>query len=195
MFESPRCATCGSTGLLTKAFGTLKCWTCRPPRCRRCRQWYPDVRFIPHKKLCEGCLSAQAERKIAIRARAVLRHVHRAIQPATDHSRQHLAWIREQPCLIGLPCCMGVRVHAHHVRRWATGAGMGKLPTDAWAVPLCALHHREGHDRGWTTFEALHHVDLLAQARSFARWSPFLRLDSPAVSEPSYKPPLHGFAP
>jgi hypothetical protein len=85
---------------------------------------------------------------------------------------RHLAWLREQGCCIADSQCSGP-IHAHHVRR-GTGCGMGKKPSDLFAVPLCASHHALGHQIGWQTFEAEYGIDLLAMAGLFVAMSPFL---------------------
>lgn len=77
--------------------------------------------------------------------------------PKTPHVNQqarvrdvlYLAWIRRQPCAaVSLGACAGA-IEAAHVRFSDASAGrvnpgMQRKPDDAYTVPLCAAHHREG---------------------------------------------------
>src|SRR5262245_29562903 len=63
-----------------------------------------------------------------------------------DHGdRQHLAYVRRQPCAV---CGTRFQVAAAHVRlasaKHNKATGMQQRPSDQWAVPLCAYHHRLG---------------------------------------------------
>jgi hypothetical protein len=62
------------------------------------------------------------------------------------HDREHLAYVRQQPC-----CVCGTRFHveAAHIRMASVKhdkrpTGMGETAHDRWTVPLCAYHHRLG---------------------------------------------------
>ena len=83
----------------------------------------------------------------------------------------HKEWIKLKPCTV--PGCPWATV-AHHVRTAAT-AGTGMKPGDEWLVPLCDKHHKEGHQKGWKTFERKYGVDLKATAILLAAHSPALR--------------------
>ena len=62
----------------------------------------------------------------------------------------HLEWIVENyQCCV--PGCGAWAQEAHHVRDMTDG-GMKRKPSDRWAVPLCAMHHRELHTRGERRF-------------------------------------------
>ena len=75
---------------------------------------------------------------------------------------RYLAWIRTLPCLV---CGRTTGIEAAH-----TGPhGMGQKSPDASAVPLCARHHRTGHDSyhklGPRAFERHHQVDIAVIVR------------------------------
>jgi DNA recombination protein Rad52 len=63
--------------------------------------------------------------------------------PRRIRDREHLRYVASQPCLI----CGRQPTHAHHLA-FAQPRARGLKTSDEWAVPLCALHHRELHDRG-----------------------------------------------
>jgi DNA recombination protein Rad52 len=69
-------------------------------------------------------------------------------EPKRHRSREHLRFVAEQPCLI----CGRSPSHAHHIR-YAQPRGLGLKVSDAFTVPLCAIHHSENHttgnERGW----------------------------------------------
>lgn len=79
---------------------------------------------------------------------------------------KHLAWVREQTCCVPL-CLSRPSIIAHHVRSAAT-SGTGMKPPDSSTVPLCMLHHDEGHHRGWKTFEDKYGIDLTEAAAWYA---------------------------
>lgn len=85
-------------------------------------------------------------------------------------SPSHLAFVRGFACAcFKSQECEG-KIEAHHVREHGNG-GMGLKPDDSDAVPLCALHHSEGHRIGWATFQLKHKVDLKAEAEKLWRVS------------------------
>jgi hypothetical protein len=59
-----------------------------------------------------------------------------------DHDPDYLADVRQCPCLH----CGMEPSEAAHVRMssaaYGKTSGLGKKPADAWALPLCAEHHR-----------------------------------------------------
>ncbi len=63
--------------------------------------------------------------------------------PKRIRDRDHLRSVASQPCLI----CGRLPAHAHHLT-FAQPRARGLKSSDEWTVPLCALHHRELHDRG-----------------------------------------------
>lgn len=63
---------------------------------------------------------------------------------------QHLAFIRQCPCLV---CLDNTSTEAAHIRfsdqRAAkVNAGVSQKPHDFWCVPLCNRCHREQHETG-----------------------------------------------
>jgi len=95
----------------------------------------------------------------------------------------HLKWLRGFVCAIGPVHCVvprrlekpwlecGGKVQAAHVRTGTDGA-MGEKPSDCWAIPLCAVHHREQHDIGEPAFEKRYGFDMKAVARELWKVSP-----------------------
>jgi hypothetical protein len=63
--------------------------------------------------------------------------------PKRIRDRAHLKYVASQPCLI----CGRHPTQAHHLT-FAQPRARGLKTSDEWTVPLCALHHRELHDRG-----------------------------------------------
>ncbi len=70
-------------------------------------------------------------------------------KPNLRRRAQHLAFVRELPCL----ACRwdGEGIQAAHVRS-GTDGGMGMKPSDRYVVPLCAAHHARQHQVGELTF-------------------------------------------
>jgi len=62
--------------------------------------------------------------------------------------KEHLRYVASQPCAV----CGRTPSHAHHVR-YAHPRGLGLKVSDEFAVPLCAIHHRDLHtttkEREW----------------------------------------------
>ena len=84
----------------------------------------------------------------------------------------HLGWLRNtRECLASSSAACSGRMEAHHVRENGN-AGTGIKPPDSDAVPLCAHHHRQLHNVGSKTFEAMHGVDLDKTAAACWRESP-----------------------
>jgi hypothetical protein len=63
--------------------------------------------------------------------------------PKRLRDRAHLKYVASQPCLV----CGRQPAQAHHLT-FAQPRARGLKTSDEWVVPLCALHHRELHDRG-----------------------------------------------
>jgi len=55
-------------------------------------------------------------------------------------SKTHLAFVASKPCLV----CEAIPAHAHHLT-FAQPKGLSLKVSDAFTVPLCALHHNEVH--------------------------------------------------
>ena len=64
-------------------------------------------------------------------------------EPRRVRDPEHLKYVAEQPCLI----CGRQPCEAHHLRH-AQPRALGRKASDAYTVPLCAIHHRELHARG-----------------------------------------------
>ena len=69
----------------------------------------------------------------------------------------HDAWVRGRRCAVENGDCFG-RIEAHHVK------SRGARGCDSDLVPLCLLHHGEGHGIGWETFARKHDTDLSKMA-------------------------------
>jgi Putative HNHc nuclease len=83
-------------------------------------------------------------------------------------SPEYLAWLREQPCAVGLGC--EGRTEACHVRK-GTDGGMGMKPSDNFALPLCQKHHREQHRIGEPSFEQRNLIAMkIVAARYWNKW-------------------------
>jgi len=63
-------------------------------------------------------------------------------------SKAHLAFVREQPCLV----CKQTPSDAHHLK-FAQRRALGRKVSDEFTVPLCRSHHqalhRHGNERAW----------------------------------------------
>jgi hypothetical protein len=84
------------------------------------------------------------------------------------HDADHLAFVRQLPCIV---CGDDVSVEACHVRYGDPHAGkpstgMAEKPSDRWTVPLCGRHHRSQHqrsERGWWEAKDINPI-VVAQA-------------------------------
>lgn len=69
-------------------------------------------------------------------------------EPRRKRSPDHLAFVRQQPCLI----CGRIPSQAHHLR-FSQPRALGMKVSDEYTVPLCAVHHdelhRAGNERQW----------------------------------------------
>ena len=63
--------------------------------------------------------------------------------PRRVRDKGHLKFVTSQSCLI----CGRKPSHAHHLKDSQVRA-MGRKVSDEFTVPLCAIHHRELHERG-----------------------------------------------
>ena len=57
--------------------------------------------------------------------------------------KDHLKFVATQPCLV----CGRLPAEAHHLK-FSQPSAMGRKVSDAFTVPLCALHHRDLHSTG-----------------------------------------------
>jgi Putative HNHc nuclease len=83
-----------------------------------------------------------------------------------ERDEAYLALIRKLPCVIcsRSPCDaahirMGSRLHAKSL------TGMGRKPSDKWALPICHPHHMEQHAIGERPFFKIHGIDPIVVAR------------------------------
>src|SRR5215469_5041640 len=77
--------------------------------------------------------------------------VHRKAKPDSRRSWQHLAFVRQLPCVV---CGKAAPSQAAHVRSGSDG-GAGMKPADRYSLSLCsdchALQHRFGELTFWST--------------------------------------------
>ena len=57
--------------------------------------------------------------------------------------KDHLSFVARQPCLV----CGRQPAEAHHLK-FSQPSALGRKVSDAYTVPLCALHHRDLHTTG-----------------------------------------------
>lgn len=79
--------------------------------------------------------------------------------PKRQHDELYLRFLRRQPCCV---CGDIVGVEAHHPRADVIN-GEGRV-SDKWAVPLCAMHHRDALRNSEWLFWRSHNIDPLALA-------------------------------
>jgi hypothetical protein len=82
-------------------------------------------------------------------------------EPRRIRDKEHLKFVRRQPCLI----CGRAPSDAHHLR-FAQLRALGRKVSDEFTVPLCRAHHREVHQTGNERgFWSRVNVDALAIAQ------------------------------
>jgi DNA recombination protein Rad52 len=64
-------------------------------------------------------------------------------EPKRLRDKDHLRFVASQPCLI----CGRQPTEAHHLK-FSQPSALGRKVSDAFTVPLCALHHRDLHTTG-----------------------------------------------
>jgi hypothetical protein len=88
-----------------------------------------------------------------------------AFRPRRIRDKAHLRRIAQQPCLV----CGRLPAHAHHLK-FLEPRGLGLKPSDAFAVPLCRLHHRALHDQGdEQSWWQQHKIDPVSEAQRLWR--------------------------
>ena len=84
-----------------------------------------------------------------------------ALKKKTVKDKRYLRYIRDLNwCCVCGDRPMGVDAH-HHSVRGVTQKGMGMKITDYSTIPLCRIHHSEGHSKGWKAIEQKYGVDLV----------------------------------
>jgi DNA recombination protein Rad52 len=100
-------------------------------------------------------------------------------EPRRIRDPDHLKFVAELPCII----CGREPCEAHHLR-YVQPRALGRKSSDAYAVPLCALHHRElharGNERAWWVAKGR---DPLPIADELWRQSAGKRLGEPKLDE------------
>jgi hypothetical protein len=64
-------------------------------------------------------------------------------EPLRKRSKAHLAFVREQPCLV----CKQTPSDPHHLK-FAQPRALGRKVSDEFTVPLCRTHHQDLHQHG-----------------------------------------------
>jgi hypothetical protein len=86
-------------------------------------------------------------------------------RPRRIRDKAHLRRVAQQPCLV----CGRLPAHAHHLK-FLEPRGIGLKPSDAFAVPLCRLHHRALHDQGdEQSWWQQHKIDPVSEAQRLWR--------------------------
>ena len=78
-------------------------------------------------------------------------------KPNLRRRMQHLAFVRQLPCVA---CGKAASSDAAHVRT-GTDGGVGRKPSDRYAVPLCTTCHANQHRVGELTFWSALRIDPL----------------------------------
>jgi hypothetical protein len=88
-----------------------------------------------------------------------------AFRPRRIRDKAHLRRVAQQPCLV----CGRLPAHAHHLK-FLEPRSLGLKPSDAFAVPLCRLHHRALHDQGdEQSWWQQHKIDPVSEAQRLWR--------------------------
>jgi hypothetical protein len=109
-------------------------------------------------------------------------------EPRRHRDREHLRWVKTQPCLI----CGRKPSDAHHLR-FIQPRALGFRVSDEFAVPLCRVHHRAAHRANaepswWAAFgiEPVKNRPRAMEANSPERGSAGERKPGPVVSGSRY---------
>lgn len=98
------------------------------------------------------------------------RRIAKVVRPDPRLCPAHLAWVRTLPCCV--PGCTGRSQAAHY--RGSGDGGVGLKPSDRYAFPCCAQHHREQHTVGERAFQVKYGIDLHNLVRQLAGRSRYL---------------------
>jgi len=106
-------------------------------------------------------------------------------EPPRRRSKDHLAFIRSQGCLV----CLKTPTDAHHLK-FAQPRSLGRKVSDEFTVPLCRSHHqslhRHGNERAWWTNLQIVPLPI---AKELWEASPIHLTEGPPVALPP-RPPL-----
>jgi len=106
-------------------------------------------------------------------------------EPTRRRSKDHLAFIRSQGCLV----CQKTPADAHHLK-FAQPRSLGRKVSDEFTVPLCRSHHqslhRHGNERAWWTNLQIVPLPI---AKELWEASPIHLTEGPPVALPP-RPPL-----
>ena len=79
----------------------------------------------------------------------------------TERNKKYLRFVSQlNHCWICGDTSFPVDPH-HHSIKGVTQKGVGMKVSDYAVVPLCNVHHRQGHHIGWKTFEEKHGANLV----------------------------------
>jgi len=76
-------------------------------------------------------------------------------KPQTYRNSKYMRFIKTLPCSV----CGRMPSDPHHVKGKGEG-GMGLKVSDIRSIPLCRLHHQEGDNSGWQTFQRKYGIDF-----------------------------------
>lgn len=105
-------------------------------------------------------------------------------EPPRRRSKDHLAFIRSQGCLV----CQKTPADAHHLK-FAQPRTLGRKVSDEFTVPLCRSHHqslhRHGNERAWWT-----NLQIVPLPIAKELWdaSPVQLMNGETVVEPPSRP-------
>jgi hypothetical protein len=107
------------------------------------------------------------------------------LRPRRIRDKAHLRLVAQQPCLV----CGRLPAHAHHLK-FLEPRSLGVKPSDAFAVPLCRLHHRALHDQGnEQSWWQQHNIDPVSEAqRLWSREAPISSDSCPSEGNDSVSP-------
>ena len=83
-------------------------------------------------------------------------------------SQSHCTFLRKFACCV---CDSITAIEVSHIRL-GTDGGLGRKPSDFYAIPLCKECHSRLHQRGEATFYRENNIDALTLAEEFCKASP-----------------------